>query len=248
MIEFKTPEEIEKIKKSGRILQQTLALLRENVRAEITTSELSSLAEEFIISAGAIPAIKGYGGFPAAVCISVNDEVVHGIPGTRKLKKGDLVSFDSAVLLDGWYADSAITVVVEKEKSDEDKKLIEITKKALYIGIAQARIGNKVNDISLAVQQYVENNNFSVVRDYTGHGIGKHLHEDPSVPNFVIRNNGIELREGLCIAIEPMVCKGGFEVCTGKDGWTVKTADHSNAAHFEHTIVVTKNGPEILTL
>lgn len=248
MIELKTPEEIEKIKKSGRILQQTLALLRKNIRAEITTSELSSLAEEFILSAGAIPAIKGYGGFPAAVCISVNDEVVHGIPGTRKLKEGDLVSFDSAVLLDGWYADSAITVVVEKEKSNEDKKLIEITERALYIGIEQARIGNKVNDISLAVQQYVESNNFSVVRDYTGHGIGKHLHEDPSVPNFVTGNSGIELREGLCIAIEPMVCKGGFEVYTEKDGWTVKTADHSNAAHFEHTIVVTKNGPEILTL
>jgi methionyl aminopeptidase len=248
VIELKTLEEIEKIKKSGRILQQTLDLLRENVCAGITTGELSSLAEDFIFSAGAIPAIKGYGGFPAAVCISVNDEVVHGIPGARKLEEGDLVSFDSAVLLNGWHADSAITVIVGKEKNDEDKKLTEITEKALYIGIEQAKVGNKVSDISLAVQQCVESNNFSVVRDYTGHGIGKHLHEDPSVPNFITGNSGIELREGLCIAIEPMVCKGGFEVYTERDGWTVRTADHSNAAHFEHTIVVTKNGPEILTL
>lgn len=248
MIELKTLEEIEKIKKSGRILRQTLNLLRENACAGITTGELSSLAEEFIFSTGAIPAIKGYGGFPAAVCISVNDEVVHGIPGARKLEEGDLVSFDSVVLLDGWHADSAITVIVGQEKDDEDKKLTEITEKALYIGIEQAKVGNKVSDISLAVQRYVESNNFSVVRDYTGHGIGRHLHEDPSVPNFITGNSGIELREGLCIAIEPMVCKGGFEVYTERDGWTVKTTDHSNAAHFEHTIVVTKNGPEILTL
>jgi len=248
MIELKTPEEIEKIRKSGKILRQMLTLLRENVRPDISTGELDKMAEKFVLSKGGIPACKGYGGFPATICTSINEEVVHGIPGKRKLKEGDLISFDSCVLLDGWYADSAITVIVGRERSEKDKRLAKVTEKALYLGIEQARVGNRLGDISSTIQYYVESNGFSIVRDYTGHGIGRHLHEDPVVPNFGSKNNGILLREGLCIAIEPMVCAGKFELYTGKDGWTAKTVDHSNAAHFEHTIVITKNGPDILTI
>lgn len=247
MIELKLPEEIEKMRKSAKILKGMLDLLKKNAQVGITEKELDKMAEEFVVSKGGIPACKGYGGFPAAVCISVNDEVVHGIPDDRRLKDGDIVSFDSCVLLDGWYSDSAITVIVGKEKNEKDKKLVEVTKKALYLGIEQAKAGNRLGDVSFAIQHYVESNGFSIVRDYGGHGIGRHLHEDPLVPNFVGENKGILLKEGLCIAIEPMVCAGKYDLYTAKDGWTAKTKDHSNAAHFEHTVAITKNGPEILT-
>ncbi len=247
MIEIKTPEEIEKMKKSGRILRQALELMRDNAKPGITTKKLDEIAENFIRKQGAIPACKGYEGFPGTMCISVNDEVVHGIPGNRKLKDGDVVSFDSCVLLDGWYSDSAITVVVGKSRNAEDEKLVEATKEALYTGIEQAVVGNRVGDISSAVQNYIEKNGFSVVREYTGHGIGRHLHEEPAVPNYGKSGAGLILKEGMCIAIEPMVCAGGYKLYTAKDGWTAITVDHSNAAHFEHTIAITKNGPNILT-
>jgi methionyl aminopeptidase len=247
MIEIKTPQEIEKMRKSGKILSLALELMRENAKPGITTLELDKMAEKFIRSRGAVPACKGYEGFPGTMCISVNDEVVHGIPGNRKLKEGDVVSFDSCVLLDGWYSDSAITVIVGKEKHAIDKKLVDVTEKALYKGIEKAVVGNRLGDISAAVQEFVESNGFSVVREYTGHGIGRHLHEDPSVPNYGRKGTGILLKEGMTIAIEPMVCAGRYELYTADDGWTAKTLDHSNAAHFEHTIAITKNGPDILT-
>ncbi|MCD6427929.1 MAG: type I methionyl aminopeptidase [Caldisericaceae bacterium] len=247
MVELKTREEIEKIKKSGKILRQALELVKSKVKVGITTGELDKIAEEFIRSKGAIPACKGYEGFPGTMCISVNDEVVHGIPGKRKLKEGDVVSFDSCVLLDGWYSDSAITVIVGRPKTENDKKLVEVTEQALYIGIEKAVAGNRIGDISAAVQEFVEKNGFSLVREYTGHGIGRHLHEDPSVPNYGKKGTGMILKEGMCIAIEPMVCAGDYGLYTAEDGWTAITVDHSNAAHFEHTIAITKNGPEILT-
>ncbi len=247
MVELKTREEIEKIKKSGKILRQALELVKSKVKVGITTGELDKIAEEFIRSKGAIPACKGYEGFPGTMCISVNDEVVHGIPGKRKLKEGDVVSFDSCVLLDGWYSDSAITVIVGRPKTENDKKLVEVTEQALYIGIEEAVAGNRIGDISAAVQEFVEKNGFSLVREYTGHGIGRHLHEDPSVPNYGKKGTGMILKEGMCIAIEPMVCAGDYRLYTAEDGWTAITVDHSNAAHFEHTIAITKNGPEILT-
>ena len=247
MVEIKTIEEIEKMQKSGKILRQALELMRKNAVPGISTKELDKIAEDFMRSKGAIPACKGYEGFPGTMCISVNDEVVHGIPGSRKLKEGDVVSFDSCVLLDGWYADSAITVIVGKSNNEKDKKLVEVTEKALYEGIAQAVVGNRIGDISNAVQNFVEKNGFSVVRDYTGHGIGRHLHEEPSVPNFGSKGRGLLLKEGMCIAIEPMVCAGNYKLYTADDGWTAKTVDHSNAAHFEHTVAITRNGPKILT-
>ncbi len=247
MVELKTREEIEKIKKSGKILRQALELVKSKVKVGITTGELDKIAEEFIRSKGAIPACKGYEGFPGTMCISVNDEVVHGIPGKRKLKEGDVVSFDSCVLLEGWYSDSAITVIVGRPKTENDKKLVEVTEQALYIGIEKAVAGNRIGDISAAVQGFVEKNGFSLVREYTGHGIGRHLHEDPSVPNYGKKGTGMILKEGMCIAIEPMVCAGDYGLYTAEDGWTAITVDHSNAAHFEHTIAITKNGPEILT-
>ncbi len=247
MVEIKTFQEIEKIKKSGKILRQALELVKGYVRPGITTGELDKIAEEFIRSKGATPACKGYEGFPATMCISINDEVVHGIPGTRKLVKGDVVSFDSCVLFEGWYSDSAITVIVGEAMTEKDKKLVEITEQALYKGIEKAVAGNRVGDISATIQNFVEKNGFSIVREYTGHGIGRHLHEDPSVPNYGREGTGMMLKEGMCLAIEPMVCAGDYRLYTAKDGWTAKTLDHSNAAHFEHTIAITENGPEILT-
>ncbi len=247
MVEIKTPQEIEKIKKSGKILRQALELVRSHVKPGITTGELDKIAERFIRSKGAIPACKGYEGFPGTMCISVNDEVVHGIPGNRKLKVGDVVSFDSCVLLDGWYSDSAITVIVGEPLTENDKKLVEVTEQALYVGIEKAVVGGRVGDISAAIQNFVEKNGFSLVREYTGHGIGRHLHEDPSVPNYGKKGTGMILKEGMCLAIEPMVCAGDYRLYTADDGWTAKTVDHSNAAHFEHTIAITRNGPEILT-
>ncbi len=247
MVEIKTPQEIEKIKKSGKILRQALELVRSYVKPGITTGELDKIAERFIRSKGAIPACKGYEGFPGTMCISVNDEVVHGIPGNRKLKVGDVVSFDSCVLLDGWYSDSAITVIVGEPLTENDKKLVEVTEQALYVGIEKAVVGGRLGDISAAIQEFVEKNGFSLVREYTGHGIGRHLHEDPSVPNYGKKGTGMILKEGMCLAIEPMVCAGDYRLYTADDGWTAKTVDHSNAAHFEHTIAITGNGPEILT-
>jgi len=205
------------------------------------------LAEEYIKRHGGIPAFKGYRGYPRSLCVSVNEEVVHGIPGKRRLKEGDIVSLDLGVLMDGYYGDAAITVPVGKV-SELAKKLIKVTEEALYRGIEMARPGNRLSDISHAIQTHVEKAGFSVVREFVGHGIGKQLHEEPQVPNFGPPNRGPRLEPGMVLAIEPMVNTGTWEVRILPNGWTVVTADGGLSAHFEHTVAITDNGPEILSL
>ena len=213
----------------------------------MTTAYLDHQAERFIHKHGAVPGFKGYMGYPATVCISINDEVVHGIPSPKRvIKEGDIVSIDAGVILKGFYGDAAITVPVGGV-SPEARKLLQVTEESLYKGIEAAVVGNRVGDIGYAVQQWVEKHGFSVVRDYTGHGIGRKLHEPPQVPNYGERGKGALLRPGMTIAIEPMVNAGGFEVKTRNDGWTVVTADHSLSAHFEHTIAIMEDRTEILS-
>ncbi len=252
MILIKSKKEIEYIRESCRIVAETLQLLKSNVRLGITTLELDKIAEDYIRSNNAIPAFKGYSqggapGFPGSVCSSVDDEVVHGIPSTRVLKDSEIVSLDIGVVKDGYFGDAALTVAVGNI-SDEKKKLMEVTERSLQLGIEQAVAGNKVLDISNAVQTYVEANGFSIVRDLCGHGVGKFLHEDPSIPNFGRRGTGPKLKNGMTLAIEPMVNAGKYDVITAKDGWTIITADGSTSAHFEHTILINNNLPEILTI
>lgn len=252
MILIKSKREIEYIRESCRIVAETLQLLKSNVRLGITTLELDKIAEDYIRSNNALPAFKGYSqggapGFPGSVCSSVDDEVVHGIPSSRLLKDGEIVSLDIGVLKDGYFGDAALTVAVGNI-SDEKKKLMEVTERSLQLGIEQAVAGNRVHDISNAVQVYVEANGFSIVRDLCGHGVGKFLHEDPSIPNFGRKGTGPKLKNGMTLAIEPMVNAGKYDVITAKDGWTILTADGSTSAHFEHTILINNNLPEILTI
>lgn len=247
MIYLKSPQEIEKIRKSSRLVARALKYLKAFIREGITTEELDRLAEEYIKRHGGIPAFKGYRGYPRSLCVSVNEEVVHGIPGKRKLKEGDIVSLDLGVLMDGYYGDAAITVPVGKV-SELARKLIKVTEEALYRGIEMARPGNRLSDISHAIQTHVEKAGFSVVREFVGHGIGKQLHEEPQVPNFGPPNRGPRLEPGMVLAIEPMVNTGTWEVRILPNGWTVVTADGGLSAHFEHTVAITDNGPEILTL
>lgn len=247
MIEIKTSVEIDKMRKSGKVLKLALDAVRRSIKPGVTTQELDKICENVIISNGGIPGFKGYNGFPNATCISLNDEVIHGIPGERVVKEGDIVSIDSGVLLDGWWSDSAFTVIVGSQVKEEDKKLVDVTEKALYVGIENALAGNRIGDIGASIEKFVKSFGFSVVRDYTGHGIGRHLHEDPPVPNFGRKGLGPRIQEGLCIAIEPMVCAGSEDVFVDNNNWTVKTIDHSSSAHFEHTIAVTANGPVLLT-
>ncbi len=252
MILIKTKKEIDFIKESCKLVAETLQLLKSNVRAGITTLELDKIAEDYIRSNNALPAFKGYSqggspGFPGTICSSVDDEVVHGIPGNRVLKNGEIISLDMGVLKNNFYGDAALTVSVG-EVSLEKRKLMEVTEKSLYLGIEQAIAGNKVHDISNAIQTYVEANGFSVVRDLCGHGVGKYLHEAPSIPNFGKKGTGPRLKNGMTLAIEPMINSGKYDVIQAKDGWTILTADGSASAHFEHTILVNGNTPEILTV
>ena len=252
MILIKSKKEIDYIRESCRIVAETLQLLKSNVKPGITTLELDKIAEDYIRSNNAIPAFKGYSqgnapGFPGSVCASVDDEVVHGIPGSRILKEGEIVSVDIGVLKNGFFGDAALTVAVGNI-SAEKKKLMDVTERSLQLGIEQAIAGNKVHDISNAVQVYVEANGFSIVRDLCGHGVGKFLHEDPSIPNFGRKGTGPKLKNGMTIAIEPMVNAGKYDVITANDGWTILTADGSTSAHFEHTILINNNSPEILTI
>jgi methionyl aminopeptidase len=247
MIYLKSVEEIEKIRKSSQLVARTLKYLRAFVREGISTEELDRLAEEYIKRHGGIPAFKGYRGYPRSLCVSVNEEVVHGIPGKRRLKEGDVVSLDLGVLMEGYYGDAAITVPVGKV-SELAKRLIKVTEEALYKGIEKARPGNRLSDISHAIQTHVEKAGFSVVREFVGHGIGKQLHEEPQVPNFGPPNRGPRLEPGMVLAIEPMVNTGTWEVRILSNGWTVVTADGGLSAHFEHTVAITDNGPEILSL
>lgn len=252
MIYIKTQKEIDLIRESCRIVAETLRLVRSNIKAGITTIELDQIAEDYIRSNSAVPAFKGYSqgglpGFPGSVCTSINDAVVHGIPGQVKLEEGDIISLDVGVLKNNFYGDAATSVAIGKI-SDEKRNLLEVTENSLRLGIEQAKSGNRVHDISAAVQEYVEQNGFSIVRDLCGHGVGKFLHEDPAIPNFGRRGTGSKLKNGMTLAIEPMVNAGGYEVNTASDGWTVLTADGSPSAHFEHTILILDNSPEILTV
>ena len=246
MIVCKSSSEIEKLKKSNHIVSLILEELRKSVKPGVTTLELDQLAEKLIRKHDCIPAFKGYRNYPACLCISVNEQIVHGIPGNRKLQNGDIVSLDLGVKCDGFYGDAAITVPVG-EVSPESQKLIDITKEALYLGIEKARAGNRLSDISHAIQTWVEKHGFSVVRDFVGHGIGKNLHEEPQIPNFGKPGFGPRLRKGMVLALEPMVNAGGHEIKILDDGWTAVTADGSRSAHFEHSVAVTEDGPLVLS-
>lgn len=247
MIYIKNSQEIDYMREAGRIVGETLLMLKDIIKPGITTAEIDKIAEEFITKQGAKPSFKGYGGFPATLCISSNDQVVHGIPGKTMLKEGDIVTLDCGALINGFHGDAARTYAVGNI-SDEAAKLIKVTEESFFKGIEKAVIGNRLTDISHEIQQYVETNGFSVVRDFVGHGIGRSLHEDPEVPNFGRPGRGTKLVEGLVLAIEPMVNIGGFHVRTKQDGWTVVTADGSLSAQYENTVVITPDGPEILTL
>ena len=246
MIMRKRAEELDKMRRAGRVVGEILEILRAAVRPGVTTAELDEIAEREIRARGATPSFKGYRGFPATICTSLNNEIVHGIPGKKALKEGDLIKLDAGAIVDGYHGDSAITVPVG-EVSQENLKLIETTERSLQAGIAEARAGNRIGDIGAAVQTMAEGAGFSVVREYVGHGIGRALHEDPPVPNYGSHGKGLPLEPGLVIAIEPMVNIGTYETRLLPDGWTVVTADGALSAHFEHTIAITESGPEVLT-
>ena len=246
MITIKSEREIELMKIAGQIVYETHMYLKPYIKAGMKTIDLDKMAEDFIRSKGATPSCKGYEGFPYTLCISVNDEVVHGFPSDYKLKDGDIVTLDICACYKGYHGDSGWTYAVG-EISDEDKYLMKHTKEALYIGIKEAIPGNRVGDISYAVQKYAEDHNLGVVRELCGHGIGTNLHEDPDVPNFGQKGTGPLLKEGMVIAIEPMLTFGDYSVYLDDNDWTVITDDGSRAAHFEHTVLITKEGPIILT-
>ncbi|MBS1850048.1 MAG: type I methionyl aminopeptidase [Acidobacteria bacterium] len=244
----KSAAEIEKMRRSGRIVRAVLDHLRTLVAPGVSTMDLERAAEQKMKELGAKPAFKGYYDYPCVLCTSVNEEIVHGIPSDKRvLKAGDIVSIDCGVVVDGYYGDSAITVPVDGSITPELKKLLDVTEAALYKGIEQARLGNTVGDVGAAVQEYVEANGFSVVREFVGHGIGTRLHEEPQVPNFGSRGHGPRLREGMVLAIEPMVNAGKPGTRVLDDKWTAVTVDGACSAHFEHCVAVTKEGPLILT-
>jgi methionyl aminopeptidase len=247
MVILKLPEEIEKARASNRIVAEVLSKLSEKVRPGVKTKELDKLAEEIAEKRGAKPAFKGYRGYPHALCISVNEVVVHGMPSERILEEGDILGLDFGIYYHGFFGDSAVTLPVGKI-SEKAARLINVTRESLYAGIEQAREGNRLGDISAAVQSAVEGAGYSVVRDFVGHGIGKNLHEDPQIPNFGQKGRGIELKKGMILAIEPMVNEGKYKVQVLPDGWTVVTKDGSLSAHFEHSVAITDNGPDILSM
>jgi methionyl aminopeptidase len=246
---IKTQTEIEQLREDGKVLASVLKQVKEIIRPGITTGELNVKAEELIVEAGGKPSFKGYGEpipFPAGLCVSINEEIVHGIPGKRELKEGDIVSLDIGMDRNGLFTDMATTVAVGKI-SKQAKQLMKITKKGLELGMKQCKVGNTLGDIGNAVQSYIEKNGFGVVRDLVGHGVGHAVHESPSVPNFGSAGSGQVLEEGMVLALEPMVTIGDYNIDYKEDNWTIKTADNSLSAHFEHTVAITKNGPLIIT-
>jgi len=247
MIIYKSPSEIDLMREAGMILAETLARLQSMARPGLSLLDLDKEADRFIRDRGCIPGFVGYQGYRNAICTSVNDQVVHGIPTNRKLREGDLLSLDAGLIHRGFWADAGVTVGIGK-LSAQAQRLMDVTREALGIGIDQARVGNRVGDISAAVQQHVEAAGFSVVRQFVGHGIGRDMHEDPQVPNFGIAGRGPLLKPGMVLAIEPMVNAGGPDVALLGDGWTVVTVDHSLSAYFEHSVAITPDGPEILTV
>ena len=246
MITVKSDREIELMRIAGNIVYKTHQYLKDYLKPGITTQEIDDLADKYIRSLDATPSCKGYEGYPAAICISVNDEVVHGIAGSRKIEAGDIVTLDICACYKGYHGDSAWTYPVGKI-SDEAQRLLDVTKQSLFVGLEQAKAGNRLSDISHAIQVYVESHNFSIVREYAGHGVGQDLHEDPSIPHYGPPGRGPRLKTGMTLAIEPMVNYGERYVRTLADNWTVVTRDKALCAHFEHTVVITDNGYEILT-
>ncbi|HVD98370.1 MAG TPA: type I methionyl aminopeptidase [Cytophagaceae bacterium] len=246
MIYCKTDEEIKLIKKSADILGRTHAEVAKNIKPGVKTSELDKIAYDFITKNGGKPSFKGYKGYPSSLCISVNEVVVHGMPGDYQLQEGDIISVDGGVFLDGFHSDSAYTYPVGII-SEEKRKLLKSTKESLYVGIQQAVAGNRTGDIGHAIQSFVEKDGYSVVRELVGHGLGKSLHEEPEVPNYGKKGTGVRLQEGMVIAIEPMVNQGKKNIFQENDGWTIRTVDRKPSAHFEHTVVVRKGQAEILT-
>jgi len=247
MIVLKSPREIELMREAGKIVALTLAVLAEKAKEGVSTAQLEEWAEEVIRKNKAIPSFKGYRGYPASICVSVNEEVVHGIPSPKRvLKEGDVVSIDVGAIYRGYHGDAAITIGIGRI-TEEAEKLIEVTKGALEAAISVAKAGNRLGDISWAIQSYAEKHGFNVVREYTGHGIGRYMHEEPQVPNVGTPGKGVLLKPGMTLALEPMVVAGSWEVEVLPDGWTVVTKDKSLAAHFEHTIAITDGDAEILT-
>jgi methionyl aminopeptidase len=246
MVILKQPDEIDKARVSNRIVAEALSVLREKVRPGVTTRELDKIAEGVAEKRGAKPAFKGYRGYPYSLCTSVNEEVVHGMPSNRVLVEGDIIGLDFGVYYQGLYGDAAITLPVGRV-SEQAARLMQVTQQSLYSAIDQACDGNRLGDISAAVQETAETAGYSIVRDFVGHGIGKSMHEEPQIPNFGKKGRGIELKKGMILAIEPMVNAGKYRVRILSDGWTVITEDGSLSAHFEHSVAITDNGPEILS-
>jgi len=247
MVEIKTRAELERMKKACSIVKEVLEKIEKEIRPGITTKSIDNLAENIIVSRSAIPSFKNYRGYPATICASVNDVVVHGIPSDYVLKEGDIVSIDVGAYIDGFHGDAARTFMVGN-CSDVARRLVDVTKESFFKGMEFAKSSCRLSDISHAIQSYVEDNGFEVIRDYYGHGIGRELHEDPTIPNYGKPNRGIRLRPGMVLAIEPMVVEKKYTVKTLEDGWTVVTEDGGLAAHYENTVAITTNGPEILTL
>jgi len=246
MIILKSPAEIEAMRRAGRVVALAHQRLAQEIQPGMRTKDLDALALEVLKQEGAIPSFKGYHGYPANICVSVNEQVVHGIPGDTVLREGDIVSVDIGAIVDGYHGDSAWTYPVG-EVDDATRELLRVGEGALYAGIEKAQPGNRLSDISHAVQTYVESRGFSVVRDFVGHGIGRSMHEAPQVPNFGPPNRGPRLKPGMTLAIEPMVNAGGHEVVILSDRWTVVTLDGSLSVHFEHTVAITEDGPQVLT-
>ena len=246
MIYLKSKEEIELLRENNQLVSRTLAELAKHVKEGVTTLELDRIAEEFIRSHGAVPGFLGYNGFPNSLCISVNEQVVHGIPSSYRLKNGDIVSIDCGTYMHGFYGDSAYTFAVG-EVDEEKKLLMQVTKEALIKGAEQACIGKRTGDIGYAVQHHAESFGFGVVRELIGHGLGKHMHEEPEVPNYGARGRGHLLKEGMVICIEPMINAGTKSVVFERDGWTVRTKDRKPSAHYEFAVAITKDGPDVLT-
>lgn len=247
MIIIKSDMEIEYMRNAGKVVADTLATIEAVIKPGITTAEINKLAEEFILEQGAKPSFKGYGGFPASICASVNDEVIHGIPDNRVLQEGDIISVDCGAVLNGFHGDAARTFPVGKI-SKEAEELIRVTKECFFKGVEKAKVDNRLTDISAAIQVYAESFGYSVVRDFVGHGIGKSMHEDPQVPNYGTAGRGPKLSHGMVLAIEPMINIGKFNVKVKPNGWTVVTSDGSLSAHYENTVAILNSGPEILTL
>lgn len=247
MIIYKSEDEIKVMRNASQIVSLILGELKSRIKPGVTTKELDSYAEARARELGAVPAFKGYRGYPASLCTSLNDEIVHGIPSQRRLQEGDIISLDFGVKLDGFYGDAAVTYPVGKITAQAEK-LIRTAENSLYTGLQQVKPGNRISDISAAIQEYVEQAGFSVIRAFVGHGIGFSLHEEPQIPNFGIPGHGAKIRPGMVLAIEPMIAAGNWEVEILQDDWTAVTKDHSLSAHYEHTVALTENGLEILSL